>query len=141
MQAQELNIQEANKAILHAVVEAYNQGDIEKACSHTHPECTLDGKPFGREGDLMRSQVFKTAWPDQVWKWDSLIAEGEWLAARYTFKGTFSGPLGEIPPNGKETVFTGVSIYRLREGQIVEIWEYYDKLGLYQQMGIIPALG
>jgi len=48
---------------------------------------------------------------------------------------------GRYPPNGKETVFTGVSIYRLREGQIVEIREFYDKLGLYQQMGIIPALG
>ena len=141
MLAQETTVQEANKAVLHAVVEAYHQGDIEKACSHTHPECTLDGKPFGREGDLMRSKMMATAWPDQVWKWDSLIAEGEWVAASYTFKGTFSGPMGDIPPNGKEIVFTGVSVYRFQGGQITEIWEYYDRLGLYQQMGVIPALG
>jgi predicted ester cyclase len=47
--------------------------------------------------------------------------------------------MGEVPPNGKETVFTGMSLYRMHEGQIVEIREYYDKLGLYQQMGIIPG--
>jgi predicted ester cyclase len=141
MLAQETSLQEANKAILHTVVDAYNQGDIEKACSYTHPACTLDGKPFGREGDLMRSNMFKTAWPDQVWTWDALIAEGDWVAARYTFKGTFTGPMREIPPNGQEIVFTGVSVYRFQLGQIVEIWEYYDKLGLYQQMGLIPAMG
>ena len=141
MLAQETSVQEANKAILQAVVAAYNQGDVEKACSFTHPECTLEGKPFGREGDLMRSQMFNTAWPDQVWTWDGLIAEGEWVAARYTFKGTFSGPMGDIPPNGKEIEFTGVSVYRFQQGQIVEIWEYYDKLGLYQQIGLIPTTG
>jgi predicted ester cyclase len=73
-----------------------------------------------------------------VWKWDGLIAEGEWVGARYTFKGTFTGQMGDIPTNGKETIFTGVSVYRIQQGQIVEIWEYYDKLGLYQQIGVIP---
>jgi len=139
MLAQETNVQEINKAILQAVLVAYNVGDIEKACSYTHPVCALDGQPFGREGDLMRSQMFLTVWPDMQWKWDALIAEGEWVAAAYTFKGTFTGPMGDVQPNGKETVFTGVSLYRMQEGQIVEIREYYDKLGLYQQMGIIPG--
>ena len=141
MLAEETNVQKANKAILHIVVEAINKGNNEKACSFTHPECTLDGKPFGRAGDLIRTKMMHTAWPDQTWTWDALIAEGEWVAARFTCKGTFSGPMGEIPPNGKEIVFTGVSVYRFQEGQIVELWEYYDKLDLYQQMGVIPAMG
>ncbi len=139
MLAEGTNLQEANKSILHAMVEAINHGDIEKACSFTHPECTLDGQPFGREGDLMRTKMMFTALPNQKWAWVALIAEGDWVAARYIVKGTFSGPLGEMPPNGKEIVFTGVSVYRLQAGQFVEIWEYYDKLGLYQQMGLIPA--
>ncbi len=121
------------------MVEAYNAGDIEKACLYTHPACTLDRQPFGREGDLMLSQMFLTAWPDMKRSRDALIAEDEWVAAAYTFKGTFTGPMGNVPPNGQETIFTGVSLYRMQEGQIVEIREYYDKLGLYQQMGIIPA--
>ena len=141
MSTKEVSLQEANKMILRSVIDAYNRGDIEKAISYTHQDCTLDGNPFGREGDLIRSQTFKTAWPDQVWTLDRLIAEGDWIVANYTFKGTFNGPMGDIPPNGKETAFTGVSVYRFDEGQIVEIWEYYDKLGLYQQMGIIPTSG
>ena len=87
----------------------------------------------------MRMQMFVDAFPDQVWTWDRLIAEGSWFSATYTFKGTFTGPMGGCPPNGKEVMFTGVSVYHIQDGQITEIWEYYDKLGLYQQMGLIPA--
>jgi predicted ester cyclase len=128
-----------NKAILEEVALAYNEGRIEDACSFTHPECTLNGEIFGREGDLGRSFVMQTAFPDQVWHWDYLIAEGEWVSAAYTFKGTFLGNMGDVPPNGKEIVFTGVSLYHFIDGLIVEIKEYYDKLGLYQQMGLIPG--
>jgi hypothetical protein len=59
--AQNTRVQGVNKAMLQAVVDAKNHGDIEKACSYTHPECTLDGQPFGREGDLIRSKMFQTA--------------------------------------------------------------------------------
>ncbi len=47
---------------------------------------------------------------------------------------------GDFPLNGNEILFTGVLVYRFQQGQIVDIWEYYDKLGLYQQMGLIPPM-
>jgi predicted ester cyclase len=133
------DIIQENKALLQAILDAYNIGDVEKACSYTHPDCTLNGEPFGREGDLQRSHMMMTPFPDQVWTWDSLVAEDDWVATRFTFKGTFKNSMGEYPPNGKEVIFTGVSVYHIQDGQIIEIWESYDRLGLYQQMGLIPA--
>ncbi len=128
-----------NRTIVQAMIDAINNGDVEKAISYTHPECTLDGKPFGRDGDRMRSGTFMSAFPGQVWTIDRMIAEGEWVSMAYTFQGDFTGQFGEVPPTGKPVIFTGVTQYRLRDGQFIEIWEYLDRLTLYQQLGLIPA--
>lgn len=127
-----------NEAVLVRVVELINQGKAAESVEFTHPDCTMNGEPYGRAADLLRMKMFETAFPDQAWTWDRLIIEGEWASAAYTFKGTFLGPMGEVPPNGKEVIFKGVSLYRIQDRQIMEIWEYYDKLSLYQQMGVIP---
>jgi predicted ester cyclase len=37
--------------------------------------------------------------------------------------------------------FTGIFIYRMVDGKIVEGWENADALGLVQQLGLIPAQG
>jgi hypothetical protein len=36
-------------------------------------------------------------------------------------------------------LFTGISIARLSEGKIEEIWENYDALGMMQQIGAVPS--
>lgn len=127
-----------NRAIVQAMVDALNHGDVEKAVGFTHLECKLDGKPFGREGDRLRTQAFMSAFPGQVWSIDHLIAEGEWVSMAYTFQGNFTGPYGELPPTGKPVRFTGVSFYQLKNGLFIEIWEYMDRLSLYQQLGLLP---
>jgi len=45
------------------------------------------------------------------------------------------------PPNGKKFSVSGVSIYRVADGRIVELWGEMDFLGLLQQLGMIPAPG
>lgn len=129
-----------NRAIVLAMLEALNHGDLEESVSYTHPDCELDGKPFGREGDRTRTEMFLAAFPGQVWTADRIITEGEWVSLAYTFTGNFTGTYGNIPPSGKQIVFTGVSHYHLKGGQFVEIWEYIDRLSLYQQLGLIPAM-
>ena len=128
-----------NKAMVQAMIEALNNGKVEAAVAFTHPECTLNGEPFGREGDRFRTQMYATAFPDQVWTLDRMIAEGEWVSASYTFKGTFTEKLGDFHPTGKPVIFTGVTNYHIKDGQFIEAWEYIDRLTLYQQMGLIPA--
>jgi predicted ester cyclase len=130
---------EENKAILRDMFKAINEGQVEQAIATTHPECTLNGQPFGREGDRIRTQTFLTAFPDQVWTLEQMIAEGEWVSATYTFTGTFLEKMGEFLPTGKQVCFKGVTNYHIQDGQFVEAWEYYDRLALYQQMGLIPA--
>ncbi len=44
-----------------------------------------------------------------------------------------------MAPTGNRVTFTGISIARLADGKIEEIWENYDALGMMQQLGAIPS--
>lgn len=128
------------KSLIRDAIDATNRGDIEQAVSYTALDCTLNGGPYGREGDRMRNQAFVAAFPGGQWIIDDLIAEGDKVAMRWTFRGRHQGALASIPvpPTGKEIVFSGLSTYRFVDDQIAEIWEGYDRFTLLQQLGAIP---
>jgi predicted ester cyclase len=46
-------------------------------------------------------------------------------------------PFLGVAPTGKHIAFTGISIYRLEGGKIVEGWFNNDELGLNRQLGKI----
>ena len=81
------------------------------------------------------------AFPDLTQTIDMLIGEGDLVMARWTLSGTHLGELrhplwGAIPPTGKHGTWSGVNIYRLVDGKIVETWLHRDDLSLLQQLGV-----
>ena len=128
------------KSLVREAIAAINRGDIERMVNYTAPDCTLNGEPYGRDGDRMRAQMMATAFPDGQWIIDDLIAEDDKVLMRWTFRGTHQGALASIPvpPSGKEIVFSGFSLYRFADDQIIEFWEGYDRFTLLQQLGAIP---
>jgi predicted ester cyclase len=54
-----------------------------------------------------------------------------------THQGTFMG----IPPTGKRVKVSGIDIFRLTGGKIVERWAEIDTPGMLQQIGAIPNPG
>jgi predicted ester cyclase len=54
-------------------------------------------------------------------------------------RGIHMSELMGIPPTGKPVTWTGITIYRLADGKIVEEKGKEDSLGLMQQLGAIPA--
>jgi predicted ester cyclase len=45
------------------------------------------------------------------------------------------------PPTGKQVTATGMSVFRIANGKIVEHWGENDSLGVMQQLGLIPMPG
>lgn len=76
-----------------------------------------------------------TAFPDCHMTIEDMIAEGDRVAVRYTFRGTQRGETQGIPPTGKTVAVPGIFICRCRDGRIVEEWDFWDDLGLLQQLG------
>ncbi len=75
---------------------------------------------------------------------DDLIAEGDQVVVRLTARGTNTGDLvapAPHPATGKHVTITGIAIARLADDKFVEIWHQVDWLGLFQQLGLIPAPG
>lgn len=133
--------EQENRAIVRAMFEASNAANVEKAIQYTAPDCLLNGEPYGREGDRMRTTAMVAGFPDGKWILDDAVADGDKVVARYTFRGTHQGELLGIPATGKQVMMTGITIYRIVNGQFAEIWESYDKFGLLQQLGVLPAAG
>ncbi len=72
---------------------------------------------------------------------EDMIAEGDKVSIRITFRGAHKGELWGIVPTGKEVTFSGVLITQWANGKEVQAWDIWDTASLLQQLGIIPPLG
>jgi steroid delta-isomerase-like uncharacterized protein len=68
---------------------------------------------------------------------EDIIAEGDRVVVRNTWRGTHSGPLFGIAPTGKSFVLKGIVVWRIRDDRICERWATLDQLGLRQQLSKI----
>ena len=66
---------------------------------------------------------------------DDQIAEGDRVATRWTAKSTTASGLISGGHDGQTVTVTGISIHRLTAGKIVESWDNWDALTLYQSLG------
>jgi steroid delta-isomerase-like uncharacterized protein len=93
--------------------------------------------PAGSAGQALIAERFRHAFPDLDWHVDILIAERDFVAARWTASGTHTGAWGEAAPTGSRATFSGVNIFRFGEqGKVVELWNHRDDLGLMEQLGV-----
>ena len=62
------------------------------------------------------------------------------FGVRYTFDGTHTGALGSIAPTLKRATMSGVTVARISNGKVAELWAHPDRLGWLQQLGVISAV-
>jgi deazaflavin-dependent oxidoreductase (nitroreductase family) len=84
---------------------------------------------------------YTSAFPDLQLTTEDMVAEGNKVAIRNTWRGTHQGVFRGLPPTNKHVTFTGSDIFRFAGGKIAEQWADLDALGLMQQLGVIPAMG
>jgi len=63
------------------------------------------------------------------------------VVLRWTAQDRHTGELLGIPPTGKQVTFTGITIYHLAAGKIVEERGEEDALSFMQQLGVVPPMG
>jgi len=95
----------------------------------------------GIEAFRQFTSSFFTAFPDLKTTIEDLIAEGDKVAVRQTWRGTHTGSFLGIAPTGKQVTFTSTEFYRVAGDKLAEEWVELDMLGLLQQIGAIPPLG
>ena len=132
---------EENKALIRRFYEeVWNKGNIAVVDDIFAPDYVRHDlrpgiAPSGPEGQKAIARLFRAAFPDTRMTLDLLIAEGDLVMGRWTTRATHTGEWGGVPPTGKQAVFTGVNIFRIAGGKVVELWNYRDDLGLMEQLG------
>jgi steroid delta-isomerase-like uncharacterized protein len=86
------------------------------------------------DGVVTMMAAFPRAFSDLRYDFDLLFAQDDLVVERYTARGTHDGPLQDLPATGREATWTGINIFRIECGRIVEIWSEVDALSRRQQL-------
>jgi steroid delta-isomerase-like uncharacterized protein len=132
-----------NKAIIHRYFEEWaNHGNAAVADELIATNLVLRNPPaFIRSLDEYKNGMakFHAAFPDARYTVEAQIAESDKVVVRWTLRATQATEYQGHPPNGKTMTVTGMSIFRLADGKIQEIWVNMDRLGQMEQLGWLPA--
>lgn len=106
--------------------EVWNQGRIDASAAHLAPgyrrHVGPGAEPLDIEGQRIRLQSFRTAFPDVHLEIEQMLAEGDLVAFRFTMTGTHRGPFQGIEATGRRISVPGLDLVRLREGKLTEHW-------------------
>jgi steroid delta-isomerase-like uncharacterized protein len=136
---------EENKALVRRwFEELFNEGNLEVAdeifASNNIPhDPSLPNLPLGPEGAKQLVNLYRSAFPDVRLTIEDELADGDKVVTRWVGRGTHQGVLMGVAPTGEQVETTGISIWRIEEGKIVESWANYDTLGMLQQVGALPS--
>lgn len=127
----------SNKALIRRYLKAIDKGDVSVLDAFVAPDfvdhSASPGQPAGLEG-LRRSFLDSQVATPGYHEVDDLIAEGDRVVARVTGYGTHAGTYRGIPATGRPIRMTGIVIWRIRRGKIVERWAVSDREDLMRQM-------
>ena len=133
---------EENKAIAKRWnEEVYNTGNVDVIDELAAANYIQYAQNQDREAYKQGVIKARAAFSDGGITIEDTIAEGDKVVVRWTMHGTHIGEFWGIPPTGKKFTMSGISIYRIEDGKIVEDWANSDTLGMMRQLGVIPPMG
>ena len=136
--------------------EVWNAKDVSRLDRYCAPDLVLHIGGMSIPGEALPS-ILQNQWfasfPDLHVQIDMQIEQQEHLVESLVFSGTHSGTpflpgifravgLPAIPAQGRAFEFTQISICRFDGERIAEIWEDFDRLRLFMQLGVtlnVPA--
>jgi steroid delta-isomerase-like uncharacterized protein len=137
---------EANKELSRRFTELFSTGDEALADEVLSPDVVFHGTVGDGELrgiDAMKAFVagYRRAFPDAHSTVEDQVAEGDKVVSRWRARGAHRGQLGPMPATGREFEMNGVTIERIEDGRVAEVWVARDELGRLRQLGVLPEQG
>ncbi|WP_062981937.1 ester cyclase [Nocardia anaemiae] len=110
-------------AVVQAIIAGRN-GDIETSLRLIAPESLDQGVRVTREDWRRKWEQMRAGCPDMEVITEHSVENGEWVANRYTIRGTHTGDFFGAAPTGKPFVTGGVDMVRVVDGLLIEHWAY-----------------
>jgi predicted ester cyclase len=136
-------IPNGNKARVREYLDRINARDysaLDDIVARSFDQHTYMPMAAGAQGLKDFYKDFSKAFPDFKFTLDGIIAEGDIVSvrmtARYTHKGEFMG----IAPTNRPVTVVKFDWFRFSGNKCVAHWDSADRLGLLQQLGVVPQI-
>ncbi len=135
---------EENKTLIRRYYEElFNKGNLSVADELITPDFVShalgERGAGGPEGVKQFVTRVRTGFPNFNVTIEDQLADDDKVVTRFRMSGTHNGQWMGAAPTGKQVTTGGIWIHRIAEGKIVERWGHVDRLGMAQQMGVIPT--
>ena len=91
----------------------------------------------GPDGFRLLFDAFTGAFPDMRVAIEETVSQNDKVVVRCVVRGTHLGEGIGVAPTGREVNFEGLCIVRINGGKIVEVWNQYDFMMMYHQLGAL----
>ena len=130
--------QSVNVALVRSSLDAFNQGDLDACVALLSPGFVMNmaGLPTRHGPDVWRqgAQLIRAGFPDLHARIDDVVAAGDQVALRLTFRGTHQGEFLGLPATGRTIEYVSYEFYRITGGRFAEEWICSDTATLQAQL-------
>lgn len=116
----------ADKEVIKRLFEAFDAVDFETIDELLSPDFVAHGLAPQFSEDVAGWKALAAHWSagfsDEVLTFDDLIAEDGRVAVRWTSRAVHSGDVFGIAATGRRVTVSGIEIYHLAGGRVIEYW-------------------
>jgi steroid delta-isomerase-like uncharacterized protein len=131
---------ERNKQLVQSLYrDCLNSGQFSLADELIAPDFVGAEGEKGPTGFAHNIEGLRAAFPDIHFTVEDMIAEGDRVVVRWRWEATHDGSFRGIAATHKHVKNTGIAVYQIRDQKIVRAWAQIDRLGVLQQIGVVPT--
>ncbi|MBW8364157.1 MAG: ester cyclase [Rhizobium sp.] len=132
-----MSVEEEAKQVVRRSVEAFNRGDMNTLRALLAEEAEIQGV-FGKGLFEKIEPIWRQLIEGYTMQLDiqSLVAEGNVVAARHVESGSFRAPAFGHQPTGKSYERVGIEWFEIEGGKIKRRWGARDSTAQARQLGI-----
>jgi steroid delta-isomerase-like uncharacterized protein len=130
---------DSNKEVVRRLFEEYfNKGLVDRLGEIISPDFVGPGGQRGPAAFATVLGALRTGFPDITYTVEDVVAEGNRVAVRWTWRGTHTGSFRTYATSGKKVANTGFAIFEVSDGKLVRSWLETDRLGFLLSIEAIP---
>jgi predicted ester cyclase len=129
----------ANKTLVRTLYEeCINGRDLDRLETLIAPDFVGARGERGPREFRATIEAVLTGFPGVRFELHDVFGEEDKVAVRWTFRAVHGGRFVGIKPSLADVTQEGNVIYQVRDGRIVRAWLQADRLGVLQQIGVVP---
>ena len=132
--------------IVGTYIDTFNRHDLDVCLATFAPDGTYSdpgtAQPLSGQAIIDHFGGALTGFPDLTFETVAVYAITADLAVwRWVMRGTNTGSYRGLPPTGRSLILPGCEFIEVRHGLVQRVEGYFDRLGMLQQLGVVPAPG